>query len=60
MSRAGMVEGRRVGGILLDTGCTQTLVRQDLVPEEKRIEGTTQIRCAHGDIISYPLAEVGS
>ena len=33
--RTGLVEGTRVADILLDTGCSRTLVRQDLVPHEK-------------------------
>ena len=53
-----MVEGRWIEDILLDTGCTRTLVRQDLVPVGKMFEGTTLIRCAHGDTVSYPLAEI--
>ncbi len=57
--RAGSVEGRSVADILLDTGCSQTLVRSDLVPAEKLIQGdAVTIRCAHGDTVLYPLAEV--
>ena len=37
--------------IMLDTG---TLVKRDLVPGQKLIP----IRCAHGDIITYPIAKV--
>ena len=58
LSRAGTVESHWTRDILLDTGCTWTLVRRDLVPEGKMIEGTTLIRCAHGDTVSYPLAEI--
>ena len=55
----GVVEGRAVGDILLDTGCLRTLVHQDLVPEKKLLEGeAVAIRCAHGDTVLYPLAEV--
>ena len=56
MRRAGVVEGRSVGDILLDTGCSHTLVRQEL---EKLLEGeSVAIRCAHGDTVLYPLAQV--
>ena len=30
---AGLVEGTSVSDILLDTGCTRTMVRRDLIPE---------------------------
>ena len=57
--RHGVVEGRYVGDILLDTGCSRTLVRKDLVPDKKMREGdVVTIRCAHGDTVLYPLAEV--
>ena len=35
-----------------------TLVRRDLVPESKRLDGSVAIRCAHGDTVEYPLATV--
>ena len=44
--------------VLLDTGCSRTLVRRDLVPESKRLDGSVAIRCAHGDTVEYPLATV--
>ena len=44
--------------VLLDTGCSRTLVRQELVLPEKLKEGRVAIRCACGDIVNYPLAEV--
>ncbi len=60
VTRRRKVEGKEVGDILLDTGCSRTLVRQSLVPEEdKFIEGcAVAIRCAHGDTVLYPLAKV--
>ena len=59
LSRRGLVEGQAVRDILLDTGCSKTLVRSDLVPAEKLLEGdAVTIRCAHGDTALYPLAEV--
>ena len=57
--RQGVVEGRYVSDILLDTGCSRTLVRRDLVPSKNMQEGdVVTIRCAHGDTVLYPLADV--
>ena len=57
--RQGMIEGKMVK-VLLDTGCSRTMVRRNLVPEHKLIEGKgVSIRCAHGDTTFYPLAEIG-
>ena len=53
-----MVEGVRVNGILLDTGATQSMVREDLVPPDRRADGETTITCAHGDRVVYPLTAV--
>ena len=39
VTRKGLVEGVVVSDILLDTGCTQTMVRRDLVSSSKIIEG---------------------
>ena len=59
VEREGKVEGKAVSNILLDTGCSRTLVRGDLVPDDKVIDGeVVAIRCAHGDTVLYPLAEV--
>ena len=59
VSKAGLVEGKPVSSILLDTGCSRTLVRKDLVPQHKLLHGeAVAIRCAHGDTVLYPLAEV--
>jgi predicted aspartyl protease len=53
------VEGKEVGDILLDTGCSRTMVHRDLVRDEKQLEGeAVTICCAHGDVSLYPLAEV--
>ena len=57
--RAGTVEGKPVDNLLLDTGCTRTLIRRELVSDEKMLEGrAVPIRCAHGDTVLYPLAMV--
>eukprot|EP00795_Rhopilema_esculentum_P005569 gene5569-9573_t len=54
----GEIEGRPVE-ILVDTGCSRTLVHKDLIPEGKVNEETrVDIQCAHGDYVSYPTAEV--
>ena len=59
VSKAGLVEGKAVDDILLDTGCSRTLVHRSLVPKEKLLEGeAVAIRCAHGDTVLYPLAQV--
>ena len=57
--KTGAVEGKEVERILLDTGCSRTLIRKDLVPQHKLLHGeAVAIRCAHGDTVLYPLAEV--
>ena len=43
----GTVEGTSVEFIALDTGCTRTLVRSNLVPQDTVLEGKIAIRCAH-------------
>ena len=60
IAKPGVVEGTVVSNILLDTGCSRTLVRKDLVPTAKLLDGeVVAIRCAHGDTVLYPLAQVG-
>ena len=44
--------------IMLDTGSNRTLIRRNLVPAQKLVEGEIPVRCAHGDIITYPIAKV--
>ena len=57
--KSGVVEGKQVENILLDTGCSRTLVHQDLVPRDKIREGeAVAIRCAHGDTVLYPLPHI--
>ena len=57
--KEGVVEGKHVKNILLDTGCSRTIIHQDLVPENKIKDGEAiAIRCAHGDTVLYPLAQV--
>ena len=54
------VEGHHVNDILLDSGFSWTLVSQQLVPQEELLEGrqAVTVRCAHGNTVLYPLAEV--
>ena len=57
--KSGKVKGRKVADILLDTGCSRTAARQDLVPEQKKVEGeAVAICCAHGTTVLYPIAQV--
>ena len=57
--RTGVVEDNEVRDILLDTGCSRTMVRRDLVPEDKICEGeVVGVRCAHGDTVLYPVGVV--
>eukprot|EP00731_Ephydatia_muelleri_P014418 Em0008g138a len=56
---SGTVEGQATEDILLDTGCSRTMVRTDLVAPSS-VSSTQQvvIRCAHGEAVSYPTALV--
>ena len=52
---AGRIEGQTVSDVCLDTGCSGTMVKQDLVPTGKLLEGDSiDICCAHGDTVVYP------
>ena len=42
--RAGLVEGREVKDIVLDTGCSRTIVHHSLVPEKKLVTGEAGVR----------------
>lgn len=56
MSSEGVAEGTVVDDIILDTGCSRTMIHQDLVPEDKKISGEAiMLRCAHGDTVLYPF-----
>ncbi|KAL5475937.1 hypothetical protein EMCRGX_G025817 [Ephydatia muelleri] len=59
LCQKGLVVGRKVSRILLDTGCSRTMVNQKCVPSDKILDGKTiSIRCALGDTRLYNLAEV--
>lgn len=49
---------KTVADTVLDTGCTRTLVHDRLVPVGQRTKGAITIQCAHGDEVTYPIAEV--
>ena len=54
----GTVEGSKLK-ILMDTGCSRTMVSSFLIPLEKYVNGKgVSVRCGHGDINFYPLAQV--
>jgi len=56
---SGKVDGIPVKSVVLDTGCSRTLVRSDLVSQDNLLEGeVVAICCAHGDTVLYPLAKV--
>ena len=55
----GFVESQLVDDIVLDTGCSRTLVRSDLVGKERlSSEKSVTVQCAHGDAVEYPVATV--
>ena len=59
VTQSGTVEGRNVCDIVLDTGCSHTIIHQDLVPSSKKVPAeAVTIRCSHGDIALYPLADI--
>eukprot|EP00731_Ephydatia_muelleri_P007213 Em0003g1461a len=59
IKHSGAVEGKAVEDIRLDTDCSRTMVRGDLVPGEKLLEGRCAVvRCAHGDTVVYPMAQI--
>ena len=57
-ARIGAEEEIAVEGIVLDIGVAKTTIQRDLVPLEKVSKETVNIQCAHGDVVSYPVAEV--
>ena len=56
---SGKVEGKSTDDILLDTGCSQTMVHMDFVmPGSVSKTQEVTILCAHGEAVSYPIAVV--
>ena len=59
IERRGTVNGQEVGNIVLDTGCSQTMVHSRLVQSDKLLEEEgVVVRCVHGDSVFYPLISV--
>ena len=56
--RKGKVNHKSVDDIILDTGCSRTMVKRELIFEDDLTGEATTIRCAHGDTVLYPLATV--
>ena len=54
----GAVEGGREVEMWLDTGCSRTTIRSDLVPKEAWKRSCTQAEMASGELVEYPLADV--
>ena len=55
----GRVEGNMVADIMLDTGCSRTMVHKRLVSDNTmKCDEAVTIRCAHGDTVLYPLASI--
>ena len=51
----GKLEGIQVRDILLDIGCSRTLVHKDLVSEDMLAGKAVAIRCAHGLMVLGPV-----
>ena len=56
--RAGAVNGQWAGEILLDTGCSRTMIHSRFVRKEELLKESTTVHCAHGDFTEYPMAKV--
>ena len=54
--QSGRIEDAKVEDILLDTGCSRTIVHESYVPKSKYVAGeAVAICCAHGDTVMYPI-----
>lgn len=51
--KPGVVDGKSVADIVLDTGSARTMVRKELVAPGKEITGSVSIKCAQGNIVTY-------
>ena len=58
LTRIDPSRGESVNDILLDTGYSQTLVRQKLVPVTMVMDQRAPICSAHSDMVRYPMADV--
>ena len=55
----GIVEGQFVNDVVLDTDCSRTLVRSDLVREKScGLRKTVTVQCTNGGSVRYPVATV--
>ena len=52
----GTINGVYSKEIVVDTGAGKNLVRGDFITHDDIIDGEVTIQCAHGDVVSYPLA----
>ena len=48
----------QVSCIYLDTVCSHTLVRRELIPMGDILAESIELKCVHGDVASYPLVFV--
>ena len=57
--QSGQVEGIYVDQIVLDTGCSRNMLKQDLFPRNKLIEGdAVTIQCAHGHTVLHTVVQL--
>ena len=55
----GFLEGHSVNDIVLDMGCSRTLVRSGLMREKSySLKKTVGVQCSHGDVVKYPVSTV--
>ena len=54
---SGTLDGQPVQ-VLVDTGSHMSVARADLVDQGKWKEREVELRCVHGDVSSYPVADV--
>ena len=54
---SGALDGQPVQ-VLIDTGSHMSVARADLVDQSKWKEKEVELQCVHGDIVSYPVADV--
>ena len=53
----GALDGQPVQ-VLIDTGSRMSVARADLVDQSKWKEKEVELQCVHGDIVSYPVADI--
>ena len=55
---SGIINGTFCTDIMVDNGASRTVVRRELVFQDDILDGEVTIQCAHGDVVSYPIAIV--